>query len=420
MSSASDTELAVVGMVLSDPRLFEDCLVAGLTAEHFLDTTARAFWEWIAERERSGKDFDYAAAALGIGPQHPEAFEKAIRIAPITRNVDFYAREVMANAWRLRTIGRMRQLIAKLEQAEKYADVSPLMAEIESLADDQGPQVSKTWEPADLVREQERQIEEIHREYQAGRSYGIPTGLDKLDKSIYGWLPQRLHILAARPAEGKTTIGLQLALNAAKAGYATAYFTNEMDGPELAHKITSSLAGVSHAKFLKGNFSERDFDEINRAHRVQSDTLLYINDDTDGSFEKFRAEAQRLVRRHGVKFICYDYLQQLHCARTFESRQKELEYITRELKNLAKRLHVPLLVPAQLNRLADATAPSMAHIKDSGSTEQDADVVIGIYKPAQSCPVTGNTVALRMMKARNAAKKEFFIKTNFEMNQIGD
>ena len=216
---------------------------------------------------------------------------------------------------------------------------------------------------------------------------GVTTGLLDMDKWLGGLHPSDLLILAGRPSMGKTALATNIAFNAAQNtsdGAPVAFFSLEMSAEQLANRILASEAKISSDKIRRGEIRQEDFPAFVEISRRLSNVGLYIDDTPALSVISLRNRARRLCRQFGVGLIVIDYLQLLVSGnRNNENRVQEISEITRGLKALAKELNVPVLALSQLSRAVeqrDDKRPQLSDLRESGSIEQDADVVMFVYR----------------------------------------
>ncbi len=222
---------------------------------------------------------------------------------------------------------------------------------------------------------------------------GVTTGLLDIDKMLGGLHPSDLLILAGRPSMGKTALATNIAFNAAKAyadnpkdGGAVAFFSLEMSAEQLATRILSTQSQISSDKIRRGEIRAEDFPKIVTASREIENLGLYIDDTPALSITAVRNRARRLQRQHGIGLIVVDYLQLLESSgksRNGDNRVQEISDISRGLKALAKELNVPVLALSQLSRAVEQREdkrPQLSDLRESGSIEQDADVVMFVYR----------------------------------------
>jgi replicative DNA helicase len=213
---------------------------------------------------------------------------------------------------------------------------------------------------------------------------GISTGYNEFDKLTAGLQGGDLIIVAGRPSMGKTTLAVNIAENAAiGAKVPTAIFSMEMPSQQLAFRMISSLGRVDQTHLRTGNFPDEDWSRINTAVQLMSEAPIFIDDTAGLSPTEIRARARRLQREHGLGLIVIDYLQLMSVPGNTENRATEISEISRSLKALAKELSVPVIALSQLNRSVEQRTdkrPVMSDLRESGAIEQDADLIIFIYR----------------------------------------
>jgi len=213
---------------------------------------------------------------------------------------------------------------------------------------------------------------------------GIPTGYNEFDKLTAGLQPGELIIIAGRPSMGKTTLAVNIAENAAiGAKVPTAIFSMEMPSQQLAFRMIASLGRVDQAHLRTGKFPDEDWSRINTAVQLMSDAPIFIDDSPSLSPTEIRARARRLKREHGLGLIVIDYLQLMQVHGSTENRATEISEISRSLKALAKELELPVIALSQLNRSVEQRTdkrPVMSDLRESGAIEQDADLIVFIYR----------------------------------------
>ena len=213
---------------------------------------------------------------------------------------------------------------------------------------------------------------------------GISTGYTEFDKLTAGLQAGDLVIVAGRPSMGKTTLAVNIAENAAiGAKVPTAIFAMEMPAQHLAFRMISSLGRVDQTHLRTGRFPDEDWSRINTAVQLMSDAPLFIDDTPGLSPTEIRARARRLQREHGLGLIVVDYLQLMQVPGNKENRATEISEISRSLKGLAKELALPIIALSQLNRSVEQRTdkrPVMSDLRESGAIEQDADMIIFIYR----------------------------------------
>ena len=223
------------------------------------------------------------------------------------------------------------------------------------------------------------------RSESGGTVTGLPTGYTEFDMMTAGLQPTDLVILAARPAMGKTTFALNIAAYAAiKSQKAVAVFSMEMSAGQLDMRLISSVGRIHAARLRTGQPEDEDWSRVTSAIRILKDQAKVFIDDTPGlSPDVLRSKARRLKREHDLGLIVIDYLQLMSVPGINENRATEISEISRSLKGLAKELNVPVIALSQLNRSLETRTdkrPVMADLRESGAIEQDADMIVFIYR----------------------------------------
>ena len=240
-----------------------------------------------------------------------------------------------------------------------------------------------------LLSEAFDRIDELHK--QSGKLRGLPTGFPDLDGLLAGLQKSDLVILASRPSVGKTSLALDIARQSAiRSKVAIGIFSLEMSKEQLVDRMLCAQAGVSLWRMRTGRLSDReednDFARIGEAMGQLSEAPIYIDDSASSSVLEIRTKARRLQVEKGLGLLVVDYLQLMEGrGRYGDNRVQEVSEITRGLKGVARELNIPVLALSQLSRAVEQTRPAipkLSHLRESGSIEQDADVVMFIYRKA--------------------------------------
>ena len=263
----------------------------------------------------------------------------------------------------------------------------------------------------DILPETVDRIDLLHQS--DGDITGISTGYHEFDKMTAGLQGGDLIIVAGRPSMGKTTLAVNIAENAAIGGKVpTAIFSMEMPSQQLAFRMISSLGRVDQTYLRTGRFPDEDWSRINTAVQLMSEAPVFIDDTPGLSPTEIRARARRLQREHGLGLIVVDYLQLMQVPGNTENRATEISEISRSLKALAKELNLPVIALSQLNRGVEQRTdkrPVMSDLRESGAIEQDADLIIFIYRDEvynQDTPRKG-IADISIAKQRNGPIGEF-------------
>jgi len=212
---------------------------------------------------------------------------------------------------------------------------------------------------------------------------GVPSGFTQLDQLLSGFQPSDLVIVAARPSMGKTAFALTIAREAARRGKAVGVFSLEMSAQQLVLRLISADAQVGLQSLRSGRLSGNEMHEIVTRIDDLMNAKIFIDDSAALSPVEFRAKCRRMKVEHGIDMVMVDYLQLMHAPKA-ESREREISTISHALKAVAKELNIPVIALSQLNRTLEARSdkrPMLSDLRESGSIEQDADVVMFIHRP---------------------------------------
>ncbi|MFI6871174.1 replicative DNA helicase [Nocardia sp. NPDC050406] len=218
-----------------------------------------------------------------------------------------------------------------------------------------------------------------------GISLGVPTGFTELDELTNGLHPGQMIIVAARPGVGKSTLGMDFMRSCSiKHGLASVIFSLEMSRTEIVMRLLSAEAKIKLGDMRSGRMSDDDWTKLARRMSEISEAPLFVDDSPNLTMMEIRAKARRLKQRHDLRLVVVDYLQLMTSGKKVESRQQEVSEFSRSLKLLAKELEVPVIAISQLNRGPEQRTdkrPMVSDLRESGSLEQDADMVILLHRP---------------------------------------
>lgn len=311
---------------------------------------------------------------------------KLARLTPTSAHIVIYAKIVQKKAT-LRKLINAATEITELGYQEEVEDLSQLLDRAESLlfAVSQKYLKQNFVSIQNVLTEAFDRIDELHK--QKGKLRGLPTGFFDLDNILAGLQKSDLVILAARPSMGKTALALDIALNVASATkIPVGIFSLEMSQDQLVDRLICSQANVDLWKMRTGRLSEKegddDFPKIGHAMAILSEAPIFIDDSATANIMEIRTKCRRLQAEHGLGLIIIDYLQLME-GRKNENRVQEVAEITRSLKGIARELNIPVLALSQLSRAVESRTPpipKLADLRESGTIEQDADVVMFIYR----------------------------------------
>lgn len=313
----------------------------------------------------------------------PAYLTSLINMVPTSVHVEHYGHIVERTCLMRRLIGAAGEIAGLAYEGRE--DVDEVIDQAERILFEVSQRrIAKSLVPIrDVIREYYDRIEFLveHQD----ETLGVPTGFADLDRLLGGLQPSDLIIIAARPGVGKTSLALSIAGSAAlKNNSVTAIFTMEMSGEQLVQRMISSHTGIDSQRLRVGRIEELEWEQFTRASSTLSETAIFIDDTPSPSPIEIRTKARRLAAEYALDLIIVDYLQLMHSgSRRSENRVQEISYISRSLKAMARELSVPVIAVSQLSRAVEARPnkrPLLSDLRDSGSIEQDADVVMFIYR----------------------------------------
>ncbi|SIT85818.1 replicative DNA helicase [Microbacterium sp. RU33B] len=305
-------------------------------------------------------------------------------IVPTAANAGYYASIVSERALLRRLVDAGTRIVQMgySGQGEALDLVNNAQAEIYSVT---GTEATEDYVPLTIAVD--AAVDEIEAARgRDGQMTGIPTGFSGLDQLTNGLHPGQMIIIAARPAMGKSTLALDFARTAAiKHDKPTIFFSLEMGRSEIAMRLLSAEGSIPLQSMRKGMLDNRDWTTVASTRGRINDAPLYIDDSPNMTLVEIRAKCRRLKQRVGLKMVVIDYLQLMTSGKRVESRQQEVSEFSRALKLLAKELQVPVVALSQLNRGAEQRSdkkPALSDLRESGSIEQDADMVVLLHREA--------------------------------------
>lgn len=305
-----------------------------------------------------------------------------VESVPTSAHVENYAKIVKDNATKRKLIGSASRIVeSAFDEGKKVAEV---LDEAEQAVFSLSQQnLAQHFTPIkQALADSFDRLDELHKT--AGGLRGIPTGFPNLDDTLAGLQKGNLVILAARPGMGKTALSLNIAQNVAvKENLPVGFFSLEMSKEELIDRLLVSQGDIDAWRLKTGRLSEEDFTKLSDAMGELAEAPLFIDDTPAMSILEMRTKARRLKIEHGLKLIVVDYLQLAKGDRKWDSRVQEVSDISQGLKNLSRELKVPVLALSQLSRAIEkrgGSKPKLADLRESGALEQDADVVMFLFR----------------------------------------
>lgn len=402
-------EAAVVGACLIDGTLLDEIR---LTAADFDDWRHALIWEALHGLHNAGLPTDATSvvsalmdagtlAKAGGGPFVVDLMQNA----PATQSATWHALRV-AEMSRRRAIAAFAAGVAQvaatsLDADEMHAEIQRRFETLDNTSTDEGP---RHWSA--IITEGMEAIEQAA----AGEAErGLPTGLHDLDRAIGGLKPGDVTIIGGRPGSGKSTLAMQIASHVAlDLALPVLTFSLEMRRPELYNRVIASRLSIPLDKLGKGALRDDEWSKLARQAGDSADSPLWIEDDPNQTLASIRATARQWQRRHGLRLLVVDYLQLITPPKA-ENRQVAVSEISRGMKLLAGELNIPIVVAAQLNRNSESRpgrVPTAADLRESGSLENDASVIVLVHREEVADPdtVRKGEADLHLVKNRNGAQ----------------
>jgi replicative DNA helicase len=382
-----DAEMSVLGCLMLD----KDAIIKIgdiVNADHFYDEKNKQIFEAILDLYSKNTSVDILTVTNWL--EEKKLLDKVGGSSYLTQLVNAVpsAAHVTHYAYIVRKKGTLRKLITAAGEISNIAfKEEGEMEDILDVAEQKLFGISQKHlkqnfvSIGNILHATFERIDELHRE--KGKLRGLPTGYVDLDNLLGGLQKSDLVVLAARPSMGKTSLALDIMRNVAvNAKVPVGIFSLEMSKDQLVDRLLSSQSDVNLWKIRTGHLNEDDFDQIGKAMGELSESPIFIDDAAGSNVMEIRTKARRLQSEHGVGLIVVDYLQLME-GRNQENRVQEVSEISRALKLLARELNVPVLALSQLSRGVESRPdkiPQLADLRESGSIEQDADVVMFIYR----------------------------------------
>ena len=390
---SAESEQGVLGSILLDPPIVIpqciDKLRAG--ADSFYDLRHQTIYDAIVELYDGKGPIDIITLQQRLKDSHELEQVGGISYlstlpdsVPSASNASYYLDIVWEKYLLRKTIRVCTDIIARIWDFE--GEVPELMEQIErDVLKITGAHVRQQTPPIrDLVMAAIGKIEEMHQKQ--GATSGLATGFPDLDRLTNGLHAGEMIVIGARPSVGKTSMAMNIVEHVAiDDNIPVGVFSLEMTGESLAFRLLCSRARVNLMNIREGFLAERDFPKLTGATGKIANAPIYIDDEGGLSILQLKSKARRMHQQYGIKLFVIDYLQLLHStSKKADNRQQEISDISNGLKSLAKELHVPIVVLSQLNREIEKEKnrkPRLADLRESGSVEQDGDVVAFLYRP---------------------------------------
>jgi replicative DNA helicase len=386
-----EAEKSVLGAILIHNDAFNHAAELIDSRDFFRDAHRRIFDKMVSLSERNDA-IDLVTLSEELrrsgeleevgGPAYIASLADGV---PRTANVEHYARIVKEKATLRSLIHSANRILADAYQAEEDADLILDGAEkaIFEIAEDR---IREGFVPLrDLVQSSFATIEKLQQH--KGLVTGVPTGFVDLDEMTSGLQPSDLVLVAARPSMGKTSFVLNIAQHiGTQTEMTVGFFSLEMSKEQLFMRMLTAEARIDAHRFRSGYLNEKDYGRLSHALGTLAEARVFIDDTASIGVLEMRAKARRLQAEHGLQLLIIDYIQLMQGRGRFESRQQELASISRSLKGLAKELKIPIIALSQLSRAPETRSdhrPQLSDLRESGALEQDADLVMFIFREEQ-------------------------------------
>lgn len=386
-----EAEQSVLGGLMLDNRAWEQ-IADRMSEEDFYRKEHRLIFRSIASLEAADKPFDVVTLSEELEKTHElndagglVYLGRLAKETPSAANIRAYA-DIVRERSVLRQLIEIGTDIAGSAYNPEGRESKELLDEAERKVYQIAEQGTRTGNGfvgiKKLLTKTVEQIDYLFE--QEGHITGVPTGFSEFDDMTTGLQKGDLVIVAGRPSMGKTTFAMNMAENAAIASKVpVAVFSMEMPAESLAMRMISSLGRIDQHHLRTGQLTDDDWPRITSAVSILSEAKVFVDDTPALSPTELRARARRLKREHGLGMIVIDYLQLMQIAGGGENRATEISEISRSLKALAKELEVPVIALSQLNRSLEQRPnkrPVMSDLRESGAIEQDADLIVFIYR----------------------------------------
>jgi len=401
-----DAEQSVLGAILIDKEAIS-AVSETLRSSQFYNDINGLIFQAMLDLSEARKPIDLVTLTSELKKKKvmdkiPENYlTELVDVVPTAANVQSYAMMVH-DAYAKRSLITTGTDIAEMGY-EENKEVNEILDKAESslFSIAQGHLKRSFIQIKDTLAESFDRIDELHRKGEGLR--GVKTGFADADAMLSGLQKANLVILAARPGQGKTALVLNIAQNiAVKEKQAVGIFSLEMSKEELVDRLLVSQADVDAWRFKTGRLSDSDYVKLSDAMGELGDAPIFIDDTPGLSLTEMRSKARRLHLEHNLSLLVVDYLQLVDPGRRYDSRVQEVSMVSQALKNLARELNIPVLSASQLSRAVEHRGerkPQLADLRESGAIEQDADVVMFIYRP--DTEIISPTIPTKLLVAKH-------------------
>ncbi len=437
---ARELEEAVLGAILLEKSAF-DTVTEVLKPECFYVESHQMIFQTMQQLQLDNQPIDMLTVVEALKKREQldiiggaYYISKLTNVVVSTANIEAHARIVLQKFIQRELIRISGEVIANAY--EDSTDVFDLLDDSETkMFNITNNYLKKNFvDIGDALATAVNRIDELRK--QKDEISGVPSGFTSLDRITFGWQPTDLIILAARPSVGKTAFALNLARNAAlhpTKPQAVGFFSLEMSAAQLVQRILSAESEIKMEKISRGKLEDYEYQQLHSKGIKKLETApIYIDDTAALNIFEFRAKARRLVNKHNVKIIIIDYLQLMSGSGDKNSnREQEISNISRSLKALAKELQIPIIALSQLSRAVEtrkeSKMPQLSDLRESGAIEQDADMVMFIYRPEyyevmsnEMGESTQGETHIRIAKHRNGSLDIIKLRARLDIQRFED
>jgi replicative DNA helicase len=427
-----ESERTVLGAMLLSGSMVD---VAGVVdAADFIAAPHRAVFDALSELDRASQPIDMLSVASSlVSDSHlfdavggVTQFLAQLQTDVLTvENLGYHAKRVRSGAVRRRSAAAVRELHAKLVDAnysdeEVLADIERVLLDLTKQTASDGPQPIKA-----LLHEWTRELEQRHERFKAGKpAVGISTGYPSLDTALTGLRDGDLIVVAGRPAMGKTGFGISLVDKVAANGVSSLVFSLEMSATALIDRLVSAHSRVDSLRIQDGNLATVDWKRITSATAELADTSIVLDDRGGLSIAQIRSAARQWrarVAKGKPALILVDYIGLVTTTERHSTREQVVAEISRSLKALAKELRCPVIALSQLNRGVESREnkrPTLADLRESGAVEQDADAVLFLYRDSYYHPDSADKDLVEIIIAKQRCGPTGKVSLKFVPDQV--
>ena len=421
-----EAEQAVIASILIDNNAAEE-IINNLNADDFYQPAHKVILGALHNLNKKGQALDLVTLFSQLTDENNlekaggiEYISELVNTVPNAANADKYI-DILKEKAALRSLISAGSQISSLGY-EVSEDVEILIDKAQDITSNLGDAANlrRFVEPISQVLERhQEQLNKIQQENQSGNKdiTGVPSGFDALDKITNGFQKSDLIVTAGRPGMGKTAFGLSVLLNAAQVGKTCAFFSLEMSSESLVKRLISAIAHIGQKTLRTGNFTSDEIERYIEANNILEKLPIYLDDTPAVTVNQIKSKCRKLYNAGTLDIIFVDYLQIMGYGKNLQNREQQISEISRSLKGMAKEFNVPVIALAQVNRnveKSDNKRPRLSDLRESGAIEQDADIIMFLYRDKVYNPDTAykNVAEIIIEKHRNGEQGTAYVEFN--------